>query len=288
MAAPLHHHLSLDALRADMRRVPPWTDAEAEDAGKRLRAARRRCRKDPERLAAIVNEYVVRNMALVWSIAARYARRGKTPLPDLVQEGAIGLRRAAEKYDPRRGYRFSTYATWWVRQAVSRAITEETIVHLPGYIFNCAASTRRASQQHAAITGEEPSAEELARITHSSVARVERSRIVAAVETPTQLDAPMLDGRASVAESFADAAPSPLDVLLSTERETQARELLEHVPERTRIVLLERFSDEPRKLSEVAEQIGVCRERVRQIQRSGLAALRKAAGKVRRGKLDAG
>jgi RNA polymerase primary sigma factor len=218
------------------------------------------------------------NLRLVVSIARRFSATG-LPLSDLVQEGNLGLLRAAEKFDWRRGVKFSTYATWWIKQAIARGAADRgaRAIRLPVHVDERVGRLRRAQARLAERLGQEPSTEELAAELALPVEGV--MRLQAAAQTVTSLETPVGDDGVALQDLLADnSATGPDELAL----EAVGREVLEQVlaalPERERQVLILRFgldSGTPRTLEAVGAVLGVSRERARQMEVRALATLRR-------------
>jgi RNA polymerase sigma factor (sigma-70 family) len=223
------------------------------------------------------DQLVTHNMRLVQSIARAYAGRGLA-LDDLIQEGVLGLMKAIERFDPSLGHRFSTYATWWVRQAVRRGLAEGgRDVRLPEHVVGLAGRVRRAAADIWASAGREPTTAELATATGATEAWVERA--MAAMAAPVSLDAPYSeDGALTLADVVADDVPGAPEIAAERASGETLADLLGRLSDRERAVLMRRFGfDDGHELSlgEVAEHLGISRERVRQIEGKALEKLRR-------------
>ncbi len=230
---------------------------------------------------------IERNLRLVVSIARHYTHRG-VALPDLIEEGNLGLIHALEKFDPERGFRFTTYATWWVRQSIERAIMNQSrTIRLPAHVvkeLNVVLRALRHLETHAPAGGHEPSLEDVAHLLGKPVADVER--LLRHQERMLSLDAPLdRESGLTIADGIAaDDARAPEILLHDSEMESSVAGWLAELQPRHRLVIERRYGlngSEVTTLEELASEMGVTRERVRQIQGEALSRLREKL--VRRG-----
>ena len=218
------------------------------------------------------------NLRLVIRIARKYFYSG-LPFEDVVQEGNLGLMRAVDKFDYRRGYKFSTYANWWIKQAIARAIyAQGHVIRLPLHLVQKAGKAKRSSSQRLLKTGDSPGTEEVAGEVGISPRKLEN--ILDAMRTRfISIDAPVLDGKTEVSDFIADPADlSPEDVAINENMNTELRTLLETLDPREKLVLAKRFGisgEEERSLRQLGRELGVTAERIRQIEKKALQKIRR-------------
>jgi RNA polymerase primary sigma factor len=258
---------SLQLFLNEIGRYPLLTAAEEVALAKRI-----------ERGDLAAKEHMVNaNLRLVVSLAKRYRGHG-VPLLDLIQDGIIGLNRAVEKFDHRKGFKFSTYATWWIRQACQRAIANQSAtIRIPVHVQERRQKLRRTRQRLETAHGRAPTVEELAAAAELKLSHTQEA--LDAVEASVSLNQRVGDGDAELGELFADtAADDPIDLVAGSLELDSLREALDELDERERRVLELRFglgaAEEARSLEQIGRTLGLTRERVRQIEIHALERLK--------------
>ena len=265
--------VSTDALQLflkDIGKVELLTAAEEVELAKRIERGDHRAKQ----------EMVEANLRLVVSIAKRYRNQG-LPFLDLIQEGTIGLVRAAEKFDWRKGYKFSTYATWWIRQAVARALADKgRTIRMPVHVVEKLNKIGRAERKLVTELGREPTAEEIAEVTGIDPEEVDS--IKRSAQAPVSLEKPVGDEEESEFGQFIEDEHTPLpeDAADTAFRAEALAKCLNSLSTRERRVLELRYGlngEQPCTLDEVGRTFQVTRERIRQIENQGLKKLRALA-----------
>jgi RNA polymerase primary sigma factor len=270
---PVAREVSTDSLQLflkDIGKVDLLTAAQEVELAKRIERGDHRAKQ----------EMVEANLRLVVSIAKKYRNQG-LPFLDLIQEGTIGLVRAAEKFDYRKGFKFSTYATWWIRQAVARALADKArTIRMPVHVVEKLNKIVRSERKLRAEFGREPTSEEIATDLDLSLEEVEQIRRSA--QTPVSLEKPVGDEEESEFGHFLtdENVPLPDEAADVTMRKETLRKILGTLSHRERRVLELRYGldgQHPRTLDEVGRTFNVTRERIRQIENQSLKKLRALA-----------
>jgi RNA polymerase nonessential primary-like sigma factor len=267
------HGNALQSYLREIRRAPLLSAAEELETAQRARAGDFEARQ----------RMIERNLRLVVSIAKNYTGRG-LPMIDLIEEGNLGLMHATTKFEPERGFRFSTYASWWIRQSIERAIVQQArLIRLPVHVvreLNQVLKVRRALEARQA-DGRSASAEDIAAALQRPAAEV--AALLHLAEQPASLDAPLDRAAGDAGEAMVDLvadeqAADPLGQRLGEELQRLVEAGLSELGPREREVLLGRYGlhgREPQTLEDLATQLGLTRERVRQIQQEALLKLKR-------------
>jgi RNA polymerase primary sigma factor len=260
--------VTTDALQLFLREVNRFTlltAAQEVDLAKRIE------RGDHEAKALMINA----NLRLVISIARRYQGNQLTLL-DLIQEGILGLIRATEKFDWRRGYKFSTYATWWIRQAVERGIANGArMIRLPVYVVEREKKIARAQRRLTTALGRQPTDEEIAQAADIALTQVQD--IQAAARIVTSLDKPLGEQEASLGDVLESTDTHPEEEVELSLREEAVRTAMAELPDEQRTVLELRYGltdeGEPSTIEQVVERLGISRNKVRRLEADALGRL---------------
>jgi RNA polymerase primary sigma factor len=261
---------SLQLFLKDIGKVPLLTAAQEVELAKRIERGDHRAKQG----------MIAANLRLVVSIAKNYRNQG-LPFLDLIQEGTIGLVRAAEKFDHRRGFKFSTYATWWIRQAVARALADKSrTIRMPVHVVEKLNKIGRVERKLVGELGREPTSAEIALELELHVHEVEQIRRSA--QAPVSLEKPVGDDEESEFGHFLadESASAPDEAADTTIRKETLRNILGALSARERRVLELRYGldgNHPRTLDEVGRTFNVTRERVRQIENQSLKKLQALA-----------
>jgi RNA polymerase primary sigma factor len=258
----------LETYLQEINEVPLLTAEEEQELGHRIRAG------DPE-----AREYMIRaNLRLVVSIAKAYSDRGLS-LQDLIAEGNIGLMKAAEKFDPAAGCRFSTYGTWWIKQSIRRALTNTVkSVRVPGYMSEMVSKWRKVSAELSFRLGRTPKVEEVAQeleIPRETWSLLKKTILTSGTGSQVSLD--VLSAKQDAVEDERSKAPD--EHILEIDLLSRLTTLLDELDDREGTILRLRYGlaegSEPMTLKEIGKVVGLTRERVRQIERAALGKLQK-------------
>jgi RNA polymerase sigma factor (sigma-70 family) len=257
---------NLGVYLSEIARIPLLTREEEQALARRVRAGDE----------AAKQRMIEANLRLVVQIARRYLNRG-LPLPDLIEEGNLGLLRAVEKFEPDRGTRFSTYATWWIRQAVTRALANQArTIRLPVHVELLLTRYAREHRRLTQALGRTPTTEEMAKALDTSereIAELEEVR-----QHPVSLDAPVGgESAATLGDLIADRSAAPETFTELFRDRAGLASVLDDLAPNERTVLRRRFGlegDEPETLEAIGQRLGLSRERIRQLEGGGLRKLR--------------
>lgn len=244
-----------------------------------LRELMKRIEREEEKVKFAKDELIKANLRLVVSIAKKYVNRGLTLL-DLIQEGNIGLMKAADRYESGKGTKFSTYSTWWIRQRITRAILDQArTIRLPVHLIEESTRISRIYAKFMREKGREPSAEEVAQIMGLSVVRV--NEILRAIQEPVSLETPILSEEKELKDVIIDEkAASPFKTLENNEASNKIEQVLSSLTEREEKIIRMRFGigvSSEHTLEEVGKYFNLTRERIRQIEIKALKKLRHPA-----------
>jgi len=257
---------NLSTYFGEISRIPLLSREEEVALARRLRAGDE----------AAKTKLTESNLRLVVQVARRYLNRG-LPLPDLIEEGNLGLIRAVEKFDPERGTRFSTYATWWIRHFIVRALANQArMIRLPVHVDLLLGRYAREQQRLTQELGRAPTVEEIAHALGTTTEQVDELDEIR--RHPVSLDAPTGGEESHVAATIADESADPRTALVSLFRQrADLATVFDDLAENERLVLRRRFGlegDPPETLEAIGRRMGYTRERVRQIEAAGLRKLR--------------
>ncbi len=269
---PQHTEDGIKIYLRQIGQIPLLTPDEEKELAARIRNGDKEAR----------SKMILANLRLVVKIAHDYANLG-LPLLDLISEGNIGLMKAVERFDPSKGGKLSTYAAWWIKQSIKRALANQSkTIRLPVHLVDKISKIRRVSGQMSEDLGREPTDEELAEEIGIDTAKVSLLKSVSV--RPASLDAPISDDESTeFGEIVGDEeAQTPFEMLSDKNMKMELGDLLEVLDEREREIINARFGlsgEKPETLEQVGQRFGVTRERIRQLQNIALAKLRRTLQK---------
>jgi RNA polymerase primary sigma factor len=276
----LDHPLNRRAIDSIVAECQALSNEPSRSGARAAAATVARIRKGQLQTERARTTLIEANLGLVVWMANKRGGRGLA-MADLVQEGNLGIMRAVDKFDHRRGVRFNTYAAWWVRHFMNRALSDQgRVIRLPVHLLETRSKVRRTAQRFSQEHGREPNAEEIAKETGFSLVRV--ADVLGILPPPLSMDAPAhADGERRLGDQVADQdAASPVDRIAADFVRARLRHVLGTLTAREQEVLRLRFGidrPEPLNLRQIGERFSLSRERVRQIERDALAKLRAGA-----------